>query len=94
MISRRGFFGMLAGLAASPAFAPVMKFFPETQQLARVYYSKEMIANLKRQMELRSPLMCRLRDTPKFYGGKEIKFYTFQCGTGEMGTLWWSKEKA
>ena len=30
MISRRGFFGMLAGLAAVPALAPLAKLFPES----------------------------------------------------------------
>jgi len=38
MISRRGFFGMLGALAASPALAPLAKLFP-----APAYYSTYLL---------------------------------------------------
>ena len=76
MISRRGFFGMLAGLAAAPALAPVMKFFPDARQAARVYYTKEMIANLKKQTELGS--LFRSRGPIPYHEGKQINFFTYK----------------
>lgn len=43
MISRRGFFGMLGALAASPALAPLVKLFP-AQAYSTYLLGKEAIA--------------------------------------------------
>ncbi len=81
MISRRGFFGMLAGLAAAPVLAPLAKLFPETAPLDgwasyRVTYT--MSPSPSGWLKVR-----RIR-------GEQV----FQCGSGNMGTLWWSKENS
>jgi hypothetical protein len=75
MISRRGFFGLLGALAASPVLAPVMKFFPETGTYLSAYYSKDFIRNLYRN----SPFQAILKERPTpLHSGKTIQFFTYQ----------------
>jgi len=78
MISRRGFFGMLAGLAVAPVLAPLI---PE-QKICKMWIedSRPHWDNLK-----------TYKIEPIDYDKYIVRF---KCGTGEMGTLWWSKEKA
>ena len=87
-LSRRGFFGMLAGLAASPALAPLAKLFPEpileyqyktwgpngVQDHLATYYTRSLMSNLRSN----TPLMTLLSDKPlPTHTGKEIKFFTY-----------------
>ena len=60
MISRRGFFGMLAGLAASP-------FLPKTALAGKEFGIKVT-------------------------GSYKPSKLSNRCGSGEMGTLYWSKQ--
>lgn len=72
MISRRGFFGMLAGIA----------LFPKQKQLDWIKYWRP--ANL---------VFSPPRRFHKEYAiDEDLYSQTFQCGTGEMGMLYWSKQ--
>ncbi len=84
-VSRRGFFGMLAGLAAAPLFTMFPKEdwrkgwvpAPGPNKYAyRFYY-----VNSKTGAKMEIPSVVR-HPEPRY----------FRCGTGEMGTLYWSKE--
>ena len=91
-LSRRGFFGMLAGLAASPALAPLAKLSPEpileyqyktwgpngVQDHLATYYTHSLMSNLLSNLRSNTPLMTLLSDKPlPTHTGKEIKFFTY-----------------
>ena len=89
MISRRGFFGMLAGLAAVPALAPLAKLFPESAGYTTYLFGDSALISVNP----RPPTTYRFLYTN---GPPPISkdYRIFRCGTGEMGTLYWSKENS
>jgi hypothetical protein len=76
---------MLAGLAAAPVVAPLAKLFP-AETYTTYLMGKDAIVSYRCDYTMTLPpnMVMRFRDTP------DTKI--FRCGTGEMGTLWWSKE--
>ena len=78
MISRRGFFGMLVGLAAAPVVAPLAKVFPAATYTTYLL-GDEMFIHLP-------PEIQKLQ--------RDYYNRVFMCGSGEMGTLYWSKENS
>lgn len=80
MISRRGFFGMLAGLVAAPWLpkqSGVSYRYQFTSGPAPVDFSRRPRRFHKEYLvddDVYSPIR------------------TFQCGTGELGMLYWSKQ--
>jgi hypothetical protein len=84
-VSRRGFFGMLAGLAAAPVAAPLAKLFPETAPLT-IPWDGWVSYRYKYTMTNPPPKDVVM----KFITTPETRI--FRCGTGEMGTLYWSKD--
>ncbi len=83
MISRRGFFGMLAGLATSPLFG----------QKVRAGSFRPAKTNGTFHETVAHPATYRFLYTN---GPPPISkdWRIFRCGTGEMGTLYWSKENS
>ena len=81
MISRRGFFGMLAGLATSPLFG---RFLPQTYSTYLV--GKDAVMSWEPNKAYKNG------DRIAVTGVCEPIY--FRCGTREMGTLYWSKENS
>ena len=76
MISRRGFFGMLAGLAAAPVVAPVAKMVPEPEIYTTYLLGDEMLIHLDPEIQKR---------TYEYY----TRVFVWEH---KPGILWWSKE--
>ena len=87
MISRRGFFGMVAGLASAPVLNPLEKFLPQTCTTYLLGDAALVSYSVRYTMSLPPPATMRIR---KVLPGEKY----FRCGGGEMGTLYWSKEKS
>lgn len=77
MISRRGFFGMLAGLASAPVVAPLAKILPGPTGYTTYLLGDEMLIHLDPKIQKR---------TWDYYNR------VFKCGSEQMGTLYWSKQ--
>ena len=88
MISRRGFFGMLAGLAAAPwlpkQVGPPVDFFRpgsfhkeyiiDDDVYGRISYSQYFIDSVLRH----APFLALLKEKPlPFSGGQTIQFFTY-----------------
>ncbi len=87
MITRRGFFGLLAGALATPAFKPLADLLPEAtvfgyhpqcfdklSELTRIYYDQRALAILKAN----TPFQALMQKKPiPFHGGKTIQFFTY-----------------
>lgn len=75
--TRRGFFGMLAGLAATPLFAPLVKLVPRANTYLSAYYNKEFIRNGYANTRLTS----FMREPPSIVSNRKtripITFYTY-----------------
>lgn len=76
MISRRGFFGMLVGLVAAP-------WLPKPKGVS--YRYRYTFSNPP-------DITQRVRFYKEYAIDEDPYSQTFQCGTGEMGMLYWSKQ--
>ena len=69
---------MLAGLAAAPVVAPLAKMLPKPATYTTYLLGDEMLIHLDTEVQ------NRVRE---YYNNRIL-----QCGSGEMGTLYWSKQ--
>lgn len=86
MTSRRGFFGLMAGLAAAPVVAPLAKMFPEPVGYTTYLFGESALISIDTRRLTTYRFRYTNRPPPNLDGVK-----TFRCGTGELGTLYWSK---
>ena len=77
MISRRGLFGLLAGVAAAPVMAPLAKIVPEPETYTTYLLSDETLVHLDLGIQKRMY---------EYY----TRVFVWKH---EPGILWWSKEK-
>ena len=89
MISRRGFFGMLAGMAAAPLIGPKVVDYLSYSDMAFV----PGVWQRRPGLEKWEPCTA-YKDGDRLAVTGVCEPIYFRCGTSEMGTLYWSKENS